>query len=113
MEPMGTITQYFPFIKEETRSVLERVMHEASDFHDFIDRLCEFVLTTDSPVMVVYFAIHFSMIGLEYKPIDKIREKYGHHQILGPNLFASSAFLGAYEDLEKVHEMADALFSKD
>jgi len=113
MEPIGTIIQYFPFIDNETKTILENVMMEASDYYDFVQRLCELVLTTDSPVMVVYFAIHFSMIALEYKPIDKIREKYGHHQILGPNLFASSAYLGRYEDLEKVHEMADAILVDD
>jgi tetratricopeptide (TPR) repeat protein len=109
VEPIGTITQYFPFIDEDTRNVLEATMKEASHYHDFVHRLCEMVLTNDSPVMVVYFAIHFSMIGMEYKRIDAIREKYGHHQILGPNLFFSSSYQGTYEDVQKAHELADAV----
>ncbi len=107
MEPLGTITQYFPFIDEETRYVLETTMANASDYYDFVHRLRDSVLNDDSPVMVVYFAIHHSMIALDYKHIDKIREKYGHHQILGPNLFFSSAYQGTYDDVKKVHELAD------
>ncbi len=108
MEPIGTITTYFPFIDEVTRDVLKRIMIEASDYYDFVQRLGELVLKDDSPIMVVYFAIHHSILALEYPLIDKIREKYGEHQILGPNLFMSSAFQGSVEDIAKVHEMADA-----
>ena len=49
MEPIGTITQYFPFIDEETRNVLESTMTEASDYYEFVQRLRDFVLSTDSP----------------------------------------------------------------
>ncbi len=86
-------------------------MTEASDYYDFVQRLRDLVLKNDSPVMVVYFAIHHSMIALDYKPIDKIRAKYGNHQILGPNLFYSSAYQGTYEDVAKVHELADAVLA--
>lgn len=111
MDPIGTITQYFPFIDEETKNVLEEIMAEASEYYDFVHKLRDSVLNNDSPVMVVYFAIHHSMIALDYKHIDKIEEKYGHHQILGPNLFFSSAYQGTYEDVVKVHELADAVLA--
>lgn len=113
MKPLGTITSYFPFIDEETRNILEKMMAEASDYYDFIHKLCELVLNNDSPVMVVYFAIHHAALAMEYKLIDKIREKYGHHQILGPNLFYASAYQGTYEDVEKVHELADAIIETE
>jgi tetratricopeptide (TPR) repeat protein len=111
MEPIGTITQYFPFIDEETKNILENIMAEASDYYDFVHRLRDLILTTNSPVMVAYFAIHHSMIALDYKHIDKIREKYGQHPVLGPNLFFSSAYQGTYEDVKKVHELADAVLA--
>jgi len=113
MDPIGTITCYFPFIDEDTKNVLETVMSEASDFYDFVHRLGDVVLKSDSTVMVVYFAIHFSMIGMEYKLVDMIREKYGHHTVLGPNLFFSSAYQGTYEDVKKAHELADAVLATE
>ncbi|MFW9798210.1 MAG: hypothetical protein ACFFE2_14320 [Candidatus Thorarchaeota archaeon] len=111
MEPIGTITSYFTYIDEETKTVLENVMKAASDYDDFVSRLGELVLNTESPVMVVYFAIHHSILTLNYKLIDQIREKYGGLQILGPNLFMSSAFQGKYEDVKKVHKLADAVLA--
>jgi tetratricopeptide (TPR) repeat protein len=111
MEPIGTITQYFPFIDEETKNVLEYVMAHASDYYDFVQKLGEMVLNTDSRVMTVYFAIHHAILAYEYKLIDKIREKYGEHQILEPNLFFASSYQGTYEDVEKVHEMANAILA--
>lgn len=113
MEPIGTITTYFPFIDESTRNVLENTMKEASDYYDFVHRLGELVLNTDCPVMVVYFAIHHAILALEYKLIDSIREKYGDHQLLGPNLFYASAYQGTVEDVKKVHEMADAILATE
>ena len=82
MEPIGTITQYFPFIDEETKSILERVMTEAEDYYNFVQKLCDLVLNNDSPVMVVFFAIRHATMAFEFKIIDNIREKYDHHQIL-------------------------------
>ena len=113
MDPIGTITTYFPFIDEETKNVLERIMIEASDYYNFVHRLGELVLKNESAIRVVYFAIHHSFLSLNYPIIDMIREKYGEHQILGPNLFMSSAFQGSVEDIEKVHELADAIIATE
>ncbi|MCK5238874.1 MAG: hypothetical protein KAR33_04950 [Candidatus Thorarchaeota archaeon] len=113
MDPIGTITAYFPFIDGETKNVLESIMIEVSDYYDFVQKLGELVLNKDSPIMVVYFSIHHSILASNYQLIDKIREKYGDHQILSPNLFMSSAFQGTYEDVKKVHELADAILATD
>ncbi len=113
MDPIGTITTYFPFIDEETKNVLERIMIEAADYYDFVQKLGELVLNNDSPIMVVYFALHHAILAIDYPLIDMIREKYGEHQILGPNLFISSSFMESYEDVKKVHEIADAIIATD
>lgn len=39
MKPIGTITNYFPFLKEETISVLTSVMDAATNYYDFVLRL--------------------------------------------------------------------------
>lgn len=113
MDPIGTITCYFPLIEEETKNVLESTMAEASDYYDFVHRLCELVLKSDSPIMVVYFAIHHCILAMDYKPIEMIREKYGGHTVLGPNLFISSAYQGTVEDVKKVYELADAVLATE
>lgn len=109
MDPIGTITQYFPFIEEDTKNVLNDIMTEASDYYDFVNRLCDLVLNNDSSVMVVYFAIQHAIMAYEYKAIDKIREKYHQHQILSPLLYYASMYQGTFEDANKVHELADII----
>jgi hypothetical protein len=76
MEPIGTVTQYFPFIDAETRNTLENIMTESSDYYDFVERLCDYVLNDERPVMVVYFAIHHSILALDFRLVDRLREKY-------------------------------------
>ena len=109
MEPIGTITCYFSFIDDDTRTILEEHMEAASDYYDFVEKLGESVLTTDSPVMVVYFAVLHALLAHEFKLVDSIREKYEEHQILGPNLYFASVYQGTVEDTKKVHELADAV----
>ena len=111
MDQIGTITTYFPFIDEEVKKVLESIMLEASDYYDFVHRLGDLVLKNDSPIMLVYFSIHHAILALEYPLIDKIREKYEGHQILGPNLFITSVDQGNHENVKKVHELADAVLA--
>jgi len=113
MDPIGTITSYFPYIDEDTKNVLEKIMLEATDYYDFVHRLVDLILNEESPIMVVYLAIHHSILASDYKLIDMIREKYGDIQILGPNLFISSAFQGSVEDVKKVHELADIILASE
>ncbi|MHA1903818.1 MAG: hypothetical protein ACXADL_13035 [Candidatus Thorarchaeota archaeon] len=111
MEPLGTITQYFPFIDEDTRKVLETKMKDADNYYDFVLRVVEWVLNSDSSDMLVYFATHHAILALDFKAIDQIREKYGERQILGPYLYFASAYQGNFEDLKKVHESANAILA--
>jgi len=111
MDPIGTVTRYFAIIEEDTRNTLETIMSDASDYYDFVLRLCDYVLNNDSPVMVVYFAIHHAILAYEFRLIDQIREKYGDQQILGPNLYFASTYQGNYEDCQKVRELADTILA--
>ena len=47
MEPLGSITVYFPFIDEETKNVLESIMEEAYNYYDFVKILTQRILETD------------------------------------------------------------------
>ena len=113
MRPIGTITQYFPFIDEDTKTVLERVMKEAEDYYDFVLKLCDLVLNNDSPELVVFFAIRHATMAFEFKTINKIREKYNHHQLLGPFFYYASMYHDDYEDSKKAQEFADEVLASN
>jgi hypothetical protein len=56
MKPMGAITKYYPFIDEETKTILDSLMEESSSYYDFTQKLCDVVLTNDVPTNLVYIA---------------------------------------------------------
>ncbi|MFX1607339.1 MAG: hypothetical protein ACFFDD_15745 [Promethearchaeota archaeon] len=56
MEPLGTITKYYRFIDDESKSILNSLMEESSSYYDFAQRLCEVVLENEVPVNLAYIA---------------------------------------------------------
>jgi tetratricopeptide (TPR) repeat protein len=53
---MGTITKYYPFIDEESKSILNSLMEESCNYFDFVQRLCDVVLNNEVPVNLAYLA---------------------------------------------------------
>jgi tetratricopeptide (TPR) repeat protein len=53
---MGTITKYYPFIDEETKTILDSLMKDSSSYYDFVQSLCHVVLESDVPTNLAYIA---------------------------------------------------------
>ncbi|MFW9963884.1 MAG: hypothetical protein ACFFCX_09995 [Candidatus Sifarchaeia archaeon] len=111
MEPLGTITVYFPFIDEEAKDILETTMQAAHDYYDFVNSLIDLVLETECSDLIVYFAVHHAIQLLDVKSINKIGRKYSHLPIIMPNLFFTTAFQGYSEDLDNVRKAADEVLA--
>jgi tetratricopeptide (TPR) repeat protein len=56
MKPMGTITKYYAFIDEETKSILDSLMKDSKSYYDFAQSLCHIVLESDVPTDLAYIA---------------------------------------------------------
>jgi tetratricopeptide (TPR) repeat protein len=56
MEPLGTITMYYPFLKDETVGQLNSIMEEAVHYHDFALRLADRALQEESVTDLVFVA---------------------------------------------------------
>ena len=76
MEPLGTITKYYPFIDEETKSILNSLMAESSSYYDFVQRLCDVVIENEVPVNLVYLAAVQAWWGKTEETMKLIQEKY-------------------------------------
>jgi len=111
MEPLGTITVYFPFLDEKTKDVLETTMRNASDYSDFVHTLTQRVLKRDCSELVVYFAIHHAAQLLDLKTIDLIGQKYADIPILKPNVCFASHFQGKTDNYEDIIQAADAVLA--
>lgn len=87
MKPLGTITKYYPFIDEESKSILESLMDESNSYNDFVKQLCEIVITNDVPVNLAYVAAVqawwcraeevMRLIQMKFKDVPCIRP-WGH-----------------------------------
>ncbi|MHA2302065.1 MAG: tetratricopeptide repeat protein [Candidatus Thorarchaeota archaeon] len=76
MKPMGTITKYYPFIDEETKSILDSLMDESSSYYDFVQRLCKVVLQNEVPINLAYItAVQVWWCRIE-EIMGRICEKY-------------------------------------
>jgi tetratricopeptide (TPR) repeat protein len=73
---MGTITKYYPFIDEESKSLLDSVMDSSSSYYEFVQQLSEVVLHNEVPVSIAFLAaIHAWWCRLE-ESMGLIQEKY-------------------------------------
>ncbi len=76
MKPMGTITKYYLFIDEETKSILDSLMDQSSSYYDFVQRLCDMVPKNEVPVNLVYVAAVQAWLTREVELMNPIQEKY-------------------------------------
>ncbi len=76
MQPIGTITNYFPFLEDDTISVLKSVMEAASNYYDFAVRLGNKVSDEDVSLEIAYMAAMHLFHAYERGLQEKLREKY-------------------------------------
>jgi hypothetical protein len=76
VKPLGTITKYYPFIDEETQSILISLMDESSSYYDFVQRLSDVVLENEVPVNLAYLAAVQAWWCRTEETKSLIQEKY-------------------------------------
>jgi len=76
MKPMGTITKYYPFIDEESKSILDSLMNESSSYNDFVHLLCSMVLENEVPITLAYVAAVQAWWCRFEETMNRIQEKY-------------------------------------
>ncbi len=113
MEPIGTITMYFPFIDSETRETLQTIMNQVKNYREFVQVLNQKVCDEDSTELVVFFATHHAAVLHDFNFLDRIAQRYGQLNLIRPNLFIAGAFQGRQEDLEKARAATDIVLAEE
>jgi tetratricopeptide (TPR) repeat protein len=92
VEPLGTITKYYPFIDEESKSILDSLMEESTSYYDFVNRLCDVVIENEVPVNLSYLAaVQSWWCRLEDKK-GLIQEKYKDVPCIRPWGYAHNSY---------------------
>ncbi|MFW9816043.1 MAG: hypothetical protein ACFFEW_08960, partial [Candidatus Thorarchaeota archaeon] len=87
MKPLGTITKYYPFIDEETRSILDSLMNESNSYYDLVQSLCHVVLESDVPINLAYLATVQAWWCRMSGTLQLIGEKYNDVPWIKPWLY--------------------------
>ncbi|MHA1615208.1 MAG: tetratricopeptide repeat protein [Candidatus Thorarchaeota archaeon] len=77
MEPLGTITKYYPFIDDESKTILDSLMDKSSSYYNFVQQLCKVVLNNDVPLELAYLATVQAWWCRIKGVMKSIKEKYG------------------------------------
>jgi tetratricopeptide (TPR) repeat protein len=111
---MGTITKYYPFIDDESKSILDSLMKESSSYYDFVQKMCDVVLTNEVPVNLGHIAavqawwsrIEDTMkaIQAKYKDVKSIKPwGYFHHTLESDQIKHHDAVVEVIEELMETH----------
>ena len=84
MKPSGTITKYYPFIDEESKSILKSLINESNSYNEFVQQLCELVIENDVPVNLAYLAAVQAWWCRKDDLKDLIQEKFSKVPCIRP-----------------------------
>ncbi|MGD9395700.1 MAG: hypothetical protein PVJ05_04665 [Candidatus Thorarchaeota archaeon] len=99
MKPFGTITNFYPFLTENTRKTVEAVLNEADGYDDFVNRLVDIVLTQEETNDLSYFTTIQAWLAINLQIFDRLRERILEDDALRPWAY-SLAFHGAQIELD-------------
>jgi len=85
MKPIGSITNYFPFIEEGERELILSLVEESSNYSDFVVRLCNHVMTVDSSGEMIFLAWHhLGSANYSFKAREKFLDRFSQQVWLRP-----------------------------
>ncbi|MFX0055544.1 MAG: hypothetical protein ACFFAD_11515 [Candidatus Hermodarchaeota archaeon] len=87
LDPVGTITKYYPFVDEKTRSILNSLMKDSKNYFDFVGRLSAFVLENEVPLNLAFLAAVHAWWCRVKDIIDAIQDKYKDTPCIRPWAF--------------------------
>lgn len=84
VKTFGAITKYYPFIEDETKSLLDTLMEESDSYFDFVQQLSKYVLEKEVPVNLVYIAAVNAWWCRIESTIQSIQETHKHLHCIRP-----------------------------
>lgn len=100
MKPLGTITMYFDFLDEKTKSILEALMKKAYNYFDFSNLITERACLDNAPPLLPFMAVLHSSKLWNMQAVDKLSKMYSNNQPVKPYLLYIKSGLGDEIDLQ-------------
>ena len=99
MKPLGTITQCFPHVDEETKSILQSVLEESENYADFAKQLIEKACSKKVTPVLQYFAFFHAYNMDMHTQMDRLYELDEIPLFIEPLYLANRVVLGYEVDM--------------
>jgi tetratricopeptide (TPR) repeat protein len=90
VKPIGTITNFYPFLKQKTLEIVKPLLKDAEGFDDFVMKLVEIVLNQDEPNDLLIFTTIQAWVSGNHGFFYTLRPRLLKDVILKPWLFFAS-----------------------
>jgi len=87
MKSIGSITNIFPFIEEEERELVLKLVKESRNYRNFVEKLCDHVLSTDPSEIMVLLAYSHLENALNSNTSQIFLDRFPEHPVIrGDNI---------------------------
>ncbi|MHA2423774.1 MAG: hypothetical protein ACXAEF_03245 [Candidatus Thorarchaeota archaeon] len=102
MKPLGTISMYFNFVDEKTKSILDALMERAYNYFDFANLITERACLDSTPPLLAFMAVLHSSKLWNMHNLNRLSERYSNDPLIRPYLLETKSSLGEEVDWEGV-----------
>jgi tetratricopeptide (TPR) repeat protein len=98
VDPIGTVTNFYPFLSEDARTIVEAILRQAEGYDDFVSKLVDIILTQDETTDLTHFTVIQAWFSINHKIFDKLRPRLREDVVLKPWLFFD--FEGSWDEFD-------------
>jgi tetratricopeptide (TPR) repeat protein len=84
VEPIGTITKFYPFLSEDTRIIVEAILKQAEGYDDFVSKMVDIDLAQEDTNDLSYFTTIQAWFSNNLQIIEKLRDRIMEEDVLRP-----------------------------
>jgi len=84
VKPIGTITNFYPFLSEKTSGIVESVLNKAEGYDDFVNRLVDLILAQEEIDDLTYFTTIQAWMSINLQIYDRLRDRILEDDVLRP-----------------------------
>jgi len=101
VEPIGTVTNFYPFLTQETREIVESTLNEAEGYDDFVSKLVDLVITQDKTDDLLHFTTIHTQLSVVPAIFNKLRPRILDDIVVKPWSFSFVYWERSSEELHQ------------
>jgi tetratricopeptide (TPR) repeat protein len=98
VDSFGSVTNFYPFLSEDTRTIVEAILKQAEGYDDFVSKMVDIVLTQDETTDLTHFTVIQTWFSGNPNYFNKLRPRFREDVVLKPWLF--NYFEGSWEEFD-------------